>query len=130
MPTWLCRAPAFSASIRHRRRIYQSLVGYPQSRLIGNAPGNFVYNAPWMVGSAGITLGEETGWFSSLRWRYISSRPLTEDGAFQSPPFNTINGEVGYRFDNGWRIQLDALNLLNSRTDQATYAYGALHHQR
>jgi opacity protein-like surface antigen/outer membrane receptor protein involved in Fe transport len=105
--------------------IYQSLAGFPQAQ-IGNAPGNFVYNAPWMVASAGITLGDKAGWFSSLRWRYISSRPLTEDGAFQSPPFNVINGTVGYRFDNGWRIQLDALNLLNSTTDQATYAYGSL----
>jgi opacity protein-like surface antigen len=104
---------------------YQSLIGFPQA-MIGNAPGNFVYNAPWMVGSAGVTLGERQGWFSALRWRYISSRPLTEDGAFQSPPFSTINGQVGYRFDNGWRLQLDALNLLNSRSDQATYAYGSL----
>ena len=105
--------------------LYQSLAGYPQAQ-IGNAPGNFVYNAPWMVASAGITLGEKTGWFSALRWRYISSRPLTEDGVFQSPPFNIINGAVGYRFANGWRIQFDALNLLNSTTDQATYAYGSL----
>ena len=76
--------------------------------------------------SAGITLGEKTGWFSALRWRYISSRPLTEDGVFQSPPVNTINADVGYRFANGWRIQLDALNLLNSTTYNASYAYGAL----
>ena len=105
--------------------LYQSLAGNPQAQ-IGNAPGNFVYNAPWMVASAGITLGEETGWFSALRWRYISSRPLTEDGVFQSPPSNLFNGAVGYRFDNGWSIQLDALNLLNSTTDNATYAYGSL----
>jgi len=104
---------------------YQSLAGYPQAQ-IGNAPGNFVYNAPWMVVSAGITLGEDIGWFGALRWRYISSRPLTEDGAFQSPPLSIFNGEVGYRFDNGWRVRLDGLNLLNARTDQATYAYGSL----
>jgi hypothetical protein len=105
--------------------LYQSLAGYPQAQ-IGNAPGNYVYNAPWMVASAGITLGEPTGWFGDLRWRYISSRPLTEDGAFQSPPLSIFNGQLGYRFDNGWRIQLDGLNLLNARTDQATYAYGSL----
>jgi opacity protein-like surface antigen len=105
--------------------LYQSLAGYPQAQ-IGSAPGNYVYNAPWMVASAGLTLGEKTGWFSALRWRYISSRPLTEDGVFQSPPFNVINAGVGYRFGNGWHIQLDALNLLNSTTDLATYAYGSL----
>jgi opacity protein-like surface antigen len=97
-----------------------------QQVLLGNAPGNFVFNAPWMVASAGVTVGEKTGWFGSLRWRYFSSRPLTEDGTFQSPPFNVINAGVGYRFENGWRIQLDALNLLNSTTDQAGYAYGSL----
>jgi opacity protein-like surface antigen len=105
--------------------LYQSLAGTPQAQ-IGNAPGDYVYNAPWMVASGGITLGEKTGWFSSLRWRYISSRPLTEDGVFQSPPMNVFNGTVGYRFENGWRIQLDALNFLNSSTDQDTYAYGSL----
>jgi outer membrane immunogenic protein len=78
------------------------------------------------VASAGITFGEKTGWFSALRWRYISSRPLTEDGVFQSPPLNTINANVGYRFANGWRVQLDALNLLNSTSYNASYAYGAL----
>ena len=106
-------------------QLYQSLAGFPQAQ-IGNAPGNYVFNAPWMVASAGITLGEETGWFGALRWRYISSRPLTEDGTFQSPPLSVFNGNIGYRFANGWRIQLDGLNLLNARTDQATYAYGSL----
>jgi opacity protein-like surface antigen len=108
-----------------QEQLYQSLAGFPQAQ-IGNAPGNFIFEAPWMVASAGITLGENTGWFSTLRWRYISSRPLTEDGVFQSPPLNTINGAVGYRFANGWRIQLDALNLLNSASYNASYAYGAL----
>ena len=106
-------------------QLYQSLAGFPQAQ-IGNAPGNYVYNAPWMVASAGITLGAATGWFGDLRWRYISARPLTEDGVFQSPPLSIFNGQIGYRFDNGWRIQLDGLNLFNSRTDQATYAYGSL----
>jgi hypothetical protein len=105
--------------------LYQSLAGYPQAQ-IGNAPGNYVYNAPWMIASAGITFGEKAGWFSTLRWRYISSRPLTEDGVFQSPPMNAINGAAGYRFANGWRLQLDALNMLNSTSDLDTYAYGGL----
>ena len=108
-----------------QEQLFESLAGFPQAQ-IGNAPGNFVPEAPWMVASAGITFGEKTGWFSALRWRYISSRPLTEDGVFQSPPLNTINGNVGYRFTNGWRIQLDALNLLNSTSYNASYAYGAL----
>ncbi|MGZ5530160.1 MAG: outer membrane protein, partial [Limisphaerales bacterium] len=42
------------------------------------------------------------------------------------PPVNTINGDAGYRFANGWRFQFDALNLLNSTSYAAAYAYGAL----
>jgi hypothetical protein len=108
-----------------QEQLYQSLAGFPQAQ-IGNAPGNFVFNAPWMVASAGLTLGEAIGWFGALRWRFISSRPLTEDGVFRSPPLSVFNGALGYRFANGWRIQLDAFNLLNVHTDQATYAYGSL----
>ena len=108
-----------------QEQIYQSLTNFPQAQ-IGNAPGNFVFNAPWMVASAGITLGEDTGWFGALRWRYISSRPLTEDGAFQAAPLSVFNGRLGYRFADGWRIQLDGLNLFNTRSAQAEYAYGSL----
>ena len=39
---------------------------------------------------------------------------------------NIINGSLGYRFDNGWHIELDGLNLLNSKANQITYAYGSL----
>ena len=105
--------------------LYASLAGYPLAQ-IGTAPGNYIPNAPPMVASAGITLGEKTGWFGALRWRYLASSPLTEDNAFRSQPISLVNGRVGYRTDNGWRIQLDVLNLLNTRTNQISYAYGSL----
>jgi outer membrane receptor protein involved in Fe transport len=105
--------------------LYESLAPVPQAQ-IGNAPGNFIPNAPSVVASAGITLGKKTGWFGTLRWRYLGASPLTEDNAFRSSPVSIFNGRVGYTFDNGWRIQLDALNLLNAKTNQITYAYGSL----
>jgi hypothetical protein len=40
-----------------------------------------------------------------------------------SPATGLLNGQLGYRFDNGWRIQLDAFNILNSRSGQI---YGSL----
>ena len=104
---------------------YDELAGYPASQ-IGNAPGNLIPGAPNMVATAGIRLGEATGWFGALRYRYFGERPLTEDGAFVSPAAGLLNGQVGYRFANGWRIQLDGFNLLDSQTDQITYAYGSL----
>ena len=104
---------------------FASLAGYPQAQ-IGNAPGNYIPNAPAIVASAGLTLGEKIGWFGSLRWRYLGATPLTEDNAFRSPVVSIVNGRAGYRFDNGWAVHLDALNLLNAKTNQITYAYGSL----
>jgi outer membrane receptor protein involved in Fe transport len=104
---------------------FASLATSPQAQ-IGNAPGDFIPNAPAMVASAGITLGGPTGWFGTLRWRYLGPSPLTEDGAFRSPSTSIFNGRLGYRFDNGWRIQIDALNVFNTKTNQINYAYGSL----
>jgi hypothetical protein len=115
----------FRGSNADQAAAYAELDGYPASQ-IGNAPGNFIPGAPNMIASAGIRLGEATGWFGALRYRYFGPRPLTEDAAFISPATGLLNGQVGYRFDNGWRIQLDAFNMLDSKSDQITYAYGSL----
>lgn len=108
-----------------RAASYASVAGFPASQ-IGNAPGNDIPGAPNMIASAGFRLGESTGWFGALRYRYFGPRPLTEDGAFISAATGLLNGRLGFRFDNGWRIQLDGFNLLGSRSDQITYAYGSL----
>ena len=72
------------------------------------------------------SIGEKTGWFGALRWRYLASSPLTEDNAFRSQATSVFNGRVGFRTNDGWRVQLDVLNLLNTRTNQISYGYGSL----
>jgi outer membrane receptor protein involved in Fe transport len=105
--------------------VYASLAGFPQAQT-GNAPGNYVPGAPEVIATATLTLGEKVGWFGALGFRYFGPRPLTEDNAFRSPPTALLNGRIGYRFENGWRIQFDAYNLTDSKSDQITYAYGSL----
>jgi outer membrane receptor protein involved in Fe transport len=104
---------------------FSSLAGFSTTQ-IGNAPGNYIPGAPSMIASAGITLGEKIGWFAGLRYRYFGQRPRTEDGALVSPAAGLLYGRLGYRYEGGWRVQLDAFNLLNSRSDLITYAYGSL----
>jgi len=117
--------PRFLGFDAEQAETYASLAGFAQAQ-IGNAPGNFIPNAPAIVASAGITLGQATGWFGTLRWRYLGSTPLAEDNAFRSPATSIVNARLGYRFDSGWRVQLDILNLLDSKADQISYAYGSL----
>ena len=61
-----------------------------------------------------------------MRWRYLASSPLTKHNAFRSPATSIFIGRVGYRYHSGWRIQLDVLNLFNTRANQITYTYGSL----
>lgn len=94
---------------------------------LGNAPGNFIPQAPPIVASLGMEVGEDAGgWFGAVKYRFRSVYPLTEDGAFRGPAVGTVNLRLGYKFANGWKIQADALNALNSRSDQITYGYGSL----
>lgn len=98
----------------------------PYGTFLGNAPGNYLINTPAIVALAGVEVGEATGWFGALKYRYFGSRPLTPDGYLQSPATGTVNARLGYRWSDGWRLQLDAFNIFNSRSDQITYGYGSL----
>ncbi|CAN2534426.1 hypothetical+protein [Methylocapsa aurea] len=99
-------------------------IGY--GTYVGNAPGNFIPDSPNIVAMGQIEVGEATGAFAALRYRYLGERPLTEDGAIKSPATGSLNLRAGYRFDNGWSIQADAFNVTNSRSDMITYGYGSL----
>jgi hypothetical protein len=70
-----------------------------------------------------VVLGQKTGWFGSTKLRYFGPRPLIEDNTASSAPTVTVNGSAGYRWDGGWRVQLDVLNLFNSRSNQIEYFY-------
>jgi hypothetical protein len=99
---------------------------FPYLTFIGNAPGNYLQNSVAITAMAGLELGEAMGWFGGLKYRYVGTRPLTEDGYFQSPATGTVNARLGYRWADGWKLQLDGLNIFNSRSDQITYGYGSL----
>ena len=85
--------------------------------------GDYIPGAPMVVASAGLVVGEATGWFGSARVRYFGQRPLIEDDSVRSRQSILVNARAGYRWASGWRVFLDALNLFNSRTDQIAYYY-------
>ena len=92
----------------------------------GNAPGNYLINSTPIIATGTLELGEATGWFGTAKYRYISPRPLTQDGYFNSPAIGTMNVRAGYRWKEGWKLQLDVFNMFNSRSQQIAYAYGSL----
>jgi outer membrane receptor protein involved in Fe transport len=85
--------------------------------------GDRIPGAPNVVSSFGITVGHQVGWFGAMKMRYFGPRPLIEDGSVKSESAALVNARLGYRFENGIRLQLDAFNLLNTKTEQITYYY-------
>jgi outer membrane receptor protein involved in Fe transport len=85
--------------------------------------GNHIPGAPAVIASAGVIIGQKTGWFGAAKLRYLGPRPLIEDDSVRSGPMRVLNANVGYRFENGVRVQLDVLNLFNSQDHQIDYFY-------
>ena len=85
--------------------------------------GKLVPEAVKLVISAGATLHEYKGFSASLRLRYFGPRELTSDGINRSAATTLVNASVGYQFNRKWSITAEALNLLNRKADDITYAY-------
>jgi outer membrane receptor protein involved in Fe transport len=99
-------------------------VAMTRARFTDFAPeGDYIPGSPNMVVSAGVVVGHATGWFGAAKLRYFGPRPLTEDNAVRSSPTTLVNARVGYRLENGMRIQLDAFNLFNVKANQIEYYY-------
>jgi hypothetical protein len=99
-------------------------VAYNRASFIDFDPaGNFIPGAPAWVAGGGVTFGGESGWFGALRGRYFGPRPLIEDDSVRSQASMIFNARAGYKFDNGLRLQLDVLNLLDARINQIEYYY-------
>jgi outer membrane receptor protein involved in Fe transport len=99
-------------------------VAYTRARFTAFDPaGERIPGAPAWIASGGVTFGADTGWFGALRGRYFGPRPLIEDDSVRSLSSLIFNARAGYRFDNGIRLQLDALNLFNAKTNQIEYFY-------
>lgn len=99
-------------------------LAYTRARFTNFDPvGDFIPGAPAWVASGGVTFGGDSGWFGSLRGRYFGPRPLIEDDSVRSQSSLIFNARAGYKFDNGFRLQLDVLNLFNANTNQIEYYY-------
>jgi hypothetical protein len=122
------RRIGFEFANRYRPTSWAMLDGavaytYARFKDTDNPNGAFIPEAPAVVASAGITLGEDVGWFGALRWRYFGPRPLIEDGSVYSGATSLFDARVGYTFGTGLKLTLDVLNLLNTQADQITYYY-------
>jgi len=85
--------------------------------------GRRVPEAVGLVIASGVTVPDLKGFLASLRLRYFGPRDLTSDGVYRSHATALLNGEVGYRISETWRLSAEFLNLLHRRDHDIDYAY-------
>lgn len=99
-------------------------LAFTRARFTDDDPaGNFIPGAPDAVVTGGLAFGRETGWYGSAKVRYFGPRPLVEDDSVRSMSGTIVNARLGYKFENGVRIQLDAFNLFDTKANQIEYYY-------
>ena len=85
--------------------------------------GDHIPGAATAVATAGVTFGEAFGWFGAMKLRHFGTRPLIEDDSVHSGSTTLVNARLGYRFHNGMKLWLDAINLFNAKSNQIAYFY-------
>jgi len=63
------------------------------------------------------------GFWGSLRLRAFGPRNLTSDAIYRSSSTILLNAEVGYHFNDKWRVSAQFLNLLDRQDHDIDYAY-------
>lgn len=88
------------------------------------APGRYIPGAVEGVVSIGLSFEDVYGgWFGGVKMRYFGPRPLIEDNSVRSDSTLTVSARLGYKFDDGLSVRLDAFNLFNQEASQIDYYY-------
>ncbi len=90
--------------------------------------GRYIPNSPTNVIDAGITAQRPSGFFGSLKARHFGESPLVEDDSARSPPYTTVDLQLGYQHSDyqqrgEWRVTLDTFNLFNVAWNDIEYYY-------
>ena len=72
---------------------------------------------------AGLSAQSPWGWFGSVRARHFGESPLVEDNSARSPPYTTVDLQLGYRAPDHWLVALDVFNLFDAKWNDIEYYY-------
>jgi len=85
--------------------------------------GQYIPDAPAVIGNFGLYVRDAGPWFGALEFRYLGQHPLIEDNSIKSAGDQEWNMNIGYDFGEGLKAQLGIFNLLDSKDNAAEYYY-------
>lgn len=77
------------------------------------------------VFSGGVAWLPSAGVYGSLRARHFGAYPLVEDNSVRADAATLLNGEAGYAWSSGVRVEAAILNLLDSGASDVEYFYAS-----
>ena len=85
--------------------------------------GRYIPNSPTSVIESGVEVHPASGWFGAIQARHFGDSPLVENDSAKSPPYTTVDFELGYRSPHHWRAALDVFNVANVKWNDIEYYY-------
>ena len=82
---------------------------------------NFIPLAPRQTATGGLTWQPAETWEGSLRFRYLSDRPATEDGQLSATGYFLSDLGIAWQ-PKKWRLAVSVINLFNQEWDEAQFA--------
>lgn len=100
-------------------------IAWTEARFTDGSPdGDHIPGAIESVFTAALSAEWPSGWFGSMRLRYFGEAPLVEDNSVTSDGSAMVNLLLGWS-NASWRLQLEALNLLDSDDHDIDYFYAS-----
>ena len=75
------------------------------------------------VASLAMSIDNLGPYYGGLQLRYFGPRPLIEDNSVRSKSTATLNGRIGYKFNNKVTVNLEGYNLTNRKDSAIDYYY-------
>ncbi len=85
--------------------------------------GDYIPDAPSVIGNLGIYIRDAGPWFGALEFRYLGQHPLDDTNSIKSEGDQEWNMNIGYDFGEGLKATLGIFNLFDSKDDAAEYYY-------
>ena len=85
--------------------------------------GNYIPDAPSVIGQLGIYVRDAGPWFGALELRYLGQHPLDDLNSVKSNGDQEWNLNIGYNFEDGIKATLGIFNLFDSKDNAAEYYY-------
>ncbi|WP_044564769.1 TonB-dependent receptor [Azospirillum sp. B4] len=99
-------------------------VAFSHARYTDSDPaGNFIPDAPKLIGSLALYLKDLGPWSGGVEYRYFGAHPLIEDNSVRADGSSEWNLTANYTLAGGLRFGIGLYNVFDSKDDAADYYY-------